>query len=150
MNGILAWEKSRPFGVADEDGMGFEKETVVVPDGVTAWEQEDRLPDPVGSVRQTAWGRPVRHEFLAALFGKLSLSSQLRIGFNAIKRVSGNAGKAVADIWAGHPDAIADHCDDGVFKPVIAAQKLWARNCGPLASCSCNGPHRDSSSGRGS
>lgn len=51
---------------------------------------------------------------------------QLRkIGYNRIKHHAG--GKLeVAELWDGHSNGVADNYDDGIFLPVIEAQKLFA------------------------
>jgi hypothetical protein len=54
----------------------------------------------------------------------LAFKQLRKMGYNAIKRVSRST--EVAEIWDGHSGGIADHYDDGIFEPVIEAQRLWA------------------------
>jgi hypothetical protein len=46
------------------------------------------------------------------------------MGYNRIKHHAES--REVAEVWDGHSGGIADHYDDGIFLPVIEAQRKFA------------------------
>jgi hypothetical protein len=54
---------------------------------------------------------------------KLSFKQLRKIGYNRIKT---HTDWMVAELWEGHAAGVTDSYDDGIFAPVIAAQKAWA------------------------
>lgn len=54
----------------------------------------------------------------------LTFKQLRKMGYNRIKNHAGS--REVAELWDGHSGGIADHYDDGIFLPVIDAQKKFA------------------------